>query len=102
MGRKKSLSYAEHQEIAARIKEARKLLMDIAIRVANGLGGSKRPTKTVFRILNLLDHDLKGDLDRVLFEDHRTPENVEELKALYYGPTADNKVVLHRSRGASK
>lgn len=101
MGKRKTLSYGEHLEIAARIKEARKLLMDIRIRVGNGLGTASKAGKISQRIFDKFDLDLRSELDNVAFRDCPDVDG-DELKSLYYGPTTDSKVVLLRSRKDDK
>jgi hypothetical protein len=98
MSPKKSLTYGEHQELGARIKEARKLLMDILMRVGNGLGTSAKAAKLASQIWDKFDQDLRGELDSVLFRDCYGDATSEELKAIYFGPTSDSKVVLFRER----
>lgn len=98
MQHKKSLTYAEHQELGARIKEARKLLMDILMRVGDGLGTSTKAAKLAQQIWDKFDEDLRSELDEVLFRDCCGDASSEELKGIYYGPTSDSKVVLFRER----
>jgi hypothetical protein len=102
VGKTKTLSYAEHQELAARVKEARKLLMEINLRVSKGLGKSSKAAKAALRILNSFDLALKHELDEALFRDCDGLPNVDpsELTGLYYGSTRRSKVVLLRPRNS--
>jgi hypothetical protein len=97
MGKRKTLSYAQHLELGARIKAARKLLQDIHVRVHNGLGATSKASKIASRVFYLFDSDLRNELDVVIFRDHfeRTDK---ELRRMYYGPTRNDRVVLHQPR----
>lgn len=97
MAQKKAITYAEHLELAARIKETGKLLQDIQLRVGNGLGTSSKPSNIANQIVRKFQ-DLKHELDEILFRDFGEGYSEDELKRLYYGPTKYSKVVLHRSR----
>jgi len=94
MGKKK-LTYAQHQELGPRIKEARKLLMDAQLRICNGLGTSSKACRIITKILNDFDLKLKNELDNVIFNDYEE-KDTQELIRRYYGPTSHDKIVLHQ------
>lgn len=89
MAKRKTLTCAEHEDLGARVKAARALLVEIALKVSNGLGTSSAASKFAFRILNDFDLKFKDEISRVAGRD------CPELDAMdiYYGPTHDNKVV---------
>jgi len=95
MGGRKQLTYAQHQELGPRLKEARKLLMDAQLRICNGLGTSSKPCRAITRMLDILDLRVKHELDEVIFRDFPEKET-QELIRTYYGPTSRDRVVLHR------
>jgi hypothetical protein len=95
--KKKALTCDEHRELAAHVKDARKLLAEIDLRVSNGLGHTSKAARIAHQIKERFDLGLKDELDEAVKRD--CPEmDVKERLALYYGSTSDNKVVLHRSR----
>lgn len=97
MAKKKGLSFAEHLELGARVKEARKLLQDIQLRVNNGLGTSSKASRIANQVFDKFDLYLRHELDEAIRRDH-SERDAEELKSIYYSPTKYSKVVLHRSR----
>lgn len=94
MGKRKTLSFAEHLDLGARVKETRKLLQDIQIRVHNGLGASSKASKIASQVFDKFDLYLRHELDEAVHRDH-PDQNPKELTGIYYGPTKNSKVVLH-------
>lgn len=97
MANKKTLSFAEHLELGARVKEARKLLQDIQLRVNKGLGTSAKASRIANQVFDKFDSYLRHELDEAVHRDH-PDQNPKELTGIYYGPTERSKVVLHHSR----
>jgi hypothetical protein len=100
MGQKKTLSYAEHLDIGARVKATNDLLREILFRTSKGLGTSAKASKLAYKIAEQSFQELRSQLDDLLFADCRDRPDVtpEQLKTIYYGSTKDSKVVLHRAR----
>jgi len=91
VGKKKTFSCAEHQDLGARVKAARALLMDISLKVSRGLGTSSKASRIAHQILEKFDLGLKHELSKAADQDCPDIDSM----ALYYGPTQDNKVVHH-------
>jgi hypothetical protein len=91
MGKKKTLTCSQHQVLAARVKAARELLMEIHLTVGRALGVSSKASKVAHKILTKFDDELKDELSNAAARD--CPE-IDSLD-LYYGPTRKNKVVHH-------
>jgi hypothetical protein len=90
---KKILTFAEHLELGARIKETRKLLLDSQLRICNGLGTSSKACKILCQIVRRFDEDLKDELEEVVFRDCPDVDTKERLR-VYYRPTSEDRVVL--------
>lgn len=69
MGKRKSLTYAEHLDVSKRIKESRKILHEATIRVENGFGRRSEAFKIIQRITKKLDDKLILELLAVLIRD---------------------------------
>ena len=89
----KKLTYAEHQDLAARVKAAGELLIDIQVRISNGLGSESQAAKMASAIAEHFTENLKNELDNILFRDCGDRPD-KDLKGLYYGSPSRNKVEL--------
>jgi len=94
VGKTKTLTCSEHQVLAARVKAARALIMEINVKVSKGLGKSAKASRIAYQILEKFDLGLTHELSDVA--DHDCPDF--DSITLYYGSTK----VVHHSRKPSK
>lgn len=91
MGKLKTLTCAEHQVLAARVKAARELLLEIHL-TSSRLGVTSKASKVSRKILAQLDEVLKDELSRAAGQ--VCPPEIDAID-LYYGSTSKNTVVHH-------
>jgi len=82
MGKRKSLTYAEHLDVSKRIKESRKILHEASVRVEDGFGRRSDAFKIIQRIIKHLDHKLIPELLAVALRDC-SEIGRDELSQLY-------------------
>ena len=91
--RRPRLTYTEYLEIGIRIKAARVILHDdLLLLIGNGLGTSSKAGKVIWGITQNLDLDLKNELDKLVFRDHKD-RDTDELIETNYGPISKDRVV---------
>ena len=69
MGKRKSLTYAEHLDVSKRIKESRKILHEASVRIEDGFGRRSEAFKIIQRITKTLDDKLTPELSAVALRD---------------------------------
>lgn len=69
MGKRKSLTYAEHLDISERIRESRKILHEASVRIEGGFGRRSEAFKIIQRIIRKIGDKLMPELSVVALRD---------------------------------
>ena len=62
MGKRKSLTYAEHLDISERLRESRRILHEASVRIEDGFGRRSEAFRTIERIIRKIGEELIPEL----------------------------------------
>jgi hypothetical protein len=87
MGKRKSLTYAEHLDISERLRESRRILHEASVRIEDGFGRRSEAFRTIDRIIRKIGQKLIPELLMVALRD-RSEICPDELSKVYEIETA--------------
>lgn len=82
MGKRKSLTYAEHLDVSERIKESRRILHEASVRIVDGFGRDSEAFRIIQQIIRKIGDKLILELSAVALRDCSEVER-DELSKIY-------------------